>query len=100
MRLTQRPEGRPDLGREQLRLLPRGEVPALVDLLPIDELLEALLAPAPWRAVNLARKYGYGHRDLADLDRVERPSLALRGVPVGARGRRAGVGEPVERDVV
>jgi hypothetical protein len=36
--LTQGPERRPELGREQLRLFPGGEVAAPVDLVEVDEI--------------------------------------------------------------
>src|SRR5205823_12808604 len=43
---AQRPERRPDLGREQLGLLPGGEVAALVDLVEVGEVGVDLLGPA------------------------------------------------------
>src|SRR5207248_6012504 len=43
---AQRPERRPDLGREQLGLLPGGEVAALVDLVEVGEVGVDFLGPA------------------------------------------------------
>ena len=51
-----------DLGSEEFRLFPRREVTALLDLVPIDELVIGTLGPASWRTVNLAGKtvtFGY-----------------------------------------
>src|ERR1051325_2072322 len=71
---AQGPERRPELGREELRLLPRREVPAFVDLVVVDELGIRLLGPAPRRLILLAWKDRHGYRDLDAFD-VEKAAL-------------------------
>jgi hypothetical protein len=46
LRLAQGPERHPELFREQFRLLPGGEVAALVDLVEVDEVGVGTLGPA------------------------------------------------------
>src|SRR5688572_27438647 len=65
---AQRCKRGPDLLREQLRLLPGGEVAALVDLVPVDEVAEGLLAPTPWRAVDLGREHSDRDREGRDVE--------------------------------
>ena len=43
--ITQRPEGSAQLLTEDLRLFPRGEVAALISLVPVDEVAEGTLPP-------------------------------------------------------
>ena len=62
----------------------------------INELVIAPLGPAPWRAIDFAGKDCYGSRE-RDVDRVEVVGVIL---PIELRGRRPGVCDPVERDVV
>src|SRR5215213_9209062 len=98
LELAQRFERRSDLGSEEFRLFERREVTALVDLVPINELVKILFGPASRRAVYLAGKDRHGNRDRWDvhgIDWTHPPHL-----PVGPRGRRPGVCEPVQRDVV
>src|SRR5512134_212125 len=59
----QRPERRADLGREELRLFPRREVTALVDLVEVDEIAISALGPALGCAIDLAGKHGYPDRN-------------------------------------
>ena len=58
-----RTEGRAELFAEELRLLPGGEVAALVDFVEVDEVRIGLLGPAARRLVLLAREHGDGNRD-------------------------------------
>src|ERR687898_420695 len=95
-RSTQRPERGADLLTEELRLLPGGEVAALVDLVVIDEVGIRLLRPTPWRLILLAGKDAHGHRD-GDALGIEEASFVL---PIETRGRDPGVRQPIERDVV
>ena len=60
--LAKRPEPRADLVGEELRLLPGGEVAALVDLVEVDEVGVGLLRPAPRRLILLAGKDAHGNR--------------------------------------
>src|SRR6516162_2144621 len=88
LRSAQRPERCPDFGREQVRLLPGGEVVALVDLVEVDELGIGLLSPAPRHLVELAREDAHRGRDGDALD-VEEPELVL---PVEAGRGKTPVG--------
>src|SRR3954467_7747458 len=63
LRGPHRTESRADLLGEEGRLLPGGEMPALVDLVVVDEVGIRLLRPAPRRLVLLARKDGDSDRD-------------------------------------
>src|SRR5215211_164221 len=94
--LAKRSEAGAELRGEQVRLLPGGEVAALVDFVEMDELGVRLLGPAPRRLVLLAGEDGHGHRDLHALG-VEEAALVL---PVQAARGDSGVRQPVERDVV
>src|SRR5215216_4235686 len=96
MSSPQRAEADAELVREQLRLLPGGEVTAPVDLVEVDEVGVGLLGPASRRLVLLAGEDRYGNRDLHSLG-VEEAALVL---PVEARSGDPGVRQPVERDVV
>src|SRR6266852_8316754 len=51
-----RPEGLPQLFGEELWLLERGEVPAPVDLIPVEQVGPQHLSPGLWRAEYLVRK--------------------------------------------
>src|SRR6185503_270192 len=65
--LAQRSERRADLFREQLGLLPRREVAALVDLVEVDQVAIGSLDPSSGRTPDLPRedREGRGHGDLA-----------------------------------
>src|ERR687897_752456 len=101
--LAQRPEGGPQLGGEELRLLPGGEVAAPVDLVEVSEAGVDRLDPAARGSPDLA-----GERREADGNRDRRRSLAGRKgcglgpseLPVRPGRRRCGAGQPVQRDVV
>src|SRR5262245_21993598 len=62
-RLAQRSKRRADLLREELRLFPRGEVTALVELVVIDELGIGALGPAPRRLIEFVGKDAHGNRE-------------------------------------
>src|SRR5207342_3404478 len=62
-RSAQRTERCAELGREQLRLLPRSEVAALVDLVEVDDVRVARLDPASRTPPDLAREGREGERD-------------------------------------
>src|SRR5215217_3221127 len=94
--LAKRPERGANLRREQLRLLPRREVAALVDLDEVDEVGVGLLDPAPRRLILLAGKDAHGYRTRDALG-VEKAALVF---PVETRGRDARVRQPIKRDVV
>src|SRR5437764_4392385 len=94
-------ERRPDLGREQLGLLPGGEVAALAGLVVVGEVWVGLFGPAARGAEDLAGERGEADREL-DLRRSlpGRESLGSSALPVRAGGRGPGAGQPVQRDVV
>src|SRR5262249_44863497 len=93
---AQRPEGRAQLAREEIRLLPRGEVIAAVDFVEVDEVRVRLLGPAPRRLVELAREDADGRGDGGALDVEE----AERVLPVEAARGDPRVRHPGHRDVV
>ena len=99
-RLAQRLERGPQLRREELRLLPGGEMSALRKLVVVDELGIGLLGPALRRLVDLVREGADGDRDLDAPDVEEAARGDLRVVPVEARRGDRRVRQPVERDVV
>src|SRR5260370_325202 len=93
------PEGLPRLFGEELWLLERGEVPAPVDLIPVEQVGPQHLSPGLWRAEYLVRKDRRRHWQFDPSAGQARPAGA--GVlPVDAGRRRGGVGEPVETDIV
>src|SRR5262245_15111150 len=94
---AQRLEARTQLFREELRLLPAGEVPALGQLVVVDQLWIGLLGPTPRRRVEFVREHAHGSRDGDALD-VEIPLAPVLPVETGAGN--PGGRQPGERDVV
>src|SRR5262249_27456357 len=94
--LAQRTESGAELFGKQLRLLPTGEVPALVDLVVTDEVRICPLDPALRRQICLARKDAHGDRD-GDASGIPKATLVL---PIEPRRRNPRVRQPVECDVV
>src|SRR5215475_2725446 len=96
-------EGRSQLVREDRRLLPGGEVPALFCHVEVAEARVGLLCPAPRGLPDLP-----GERGEADGNRDRRRSFARRDylrarqcvLPVRPGGRGSGARQPVQRDVV
>src|SRR4051812_9093097 len=95
-RLTQRPERGSELGAEQFRLFPRGEVPALVEFVEIDEFGIRSLYPTTRGRVELVRKDAHRNGD-GNAFNIEIPEFVLP-IETGARKRR--VRQPGESDVV
>src|SRR5215203_5159874 len=95
-RSSHRAERCPELLREQLGLLPGGEVAAFLHLVEVDEVRIRLLGPAAWRLILLARKDAHCHRDGDTLGVEEAASV----FPVEPRRRDSRIRQPVERDVV
>jgi hypothetical protein len=83
--ITQRPEGSAQLLTEDLRLFPRGEVAALVNLVPVDEVAEGTLGPDSWSRIDIGRKHRDRDWQLGDVDGIEWSAAGLRSFPVGAR---------------
>src|SRR5260221_4025051 len=73
---TQRPEACANLFREDLRLFPRREVAAPVDLVVMDELGERPLSPTPRSRIELVGKDGHGDGNVDSLG-VEVAELVL-----------------------
>src|SRR4051812_6600956 len=94
--LAKRAEPRAQLGGVQLRLLPGGEVPALVELVVMDQVGIRLLCPTPRHLIELVREDAHGYRDRYAL-RVEEAELVF---PIETSRRDPGVRQPVVRDVV
>src|SRR5215213_6475012 len=94
--LAKQPECGSDLLGEQLRLLPRREVTALVDLVEVDQVGVGLLGPAPRGLVLLAGKDAHGNRD-GDTLCVEKATPIF---PIEPRRRDPRVRQPIKRDVV
>src|SRR5215213_651180 len=63
LRLAQGSERRPDLGREEFRLFPGGEVSAPVDLVEVGEVGVRLLDPAARGPPDLAGERGEADRE-------------------------------------
>src|SRR5436305_3550028 len=99
--LTQRAERGPHLGREELGLLPSGEVAAPVDLVEVREVGVGHLDPAPRGSPDLvgecreADRYGRRRRGLNG-----EPGPCSSVLPVVPGGGGPGACQPVERDVV
>src|SRR3954466_7744778 len=74
--LAKRAQPGADLGDEQLRLLPGREVPALVELVVVDEVGIRLLCPTARRLIELVREDAHGYRDGHTL-RVEETELVF-----------------------
>src|SRR4051794_23456248 len=100
-RSADRPEGGPHLLAEDFRLLPGREVSALVDLVEVDDVGVARLDPAAWCPPDLARERREAERDRRGWQRLSaRGGIGPVRLPVRPGRRRAGAGQPVERDVV
>src|SRR3954471_20101320 len=93
---AERSERGTNLSREKLRLLPRGEVAALVDLVVVDEFGIRPLGPTPRGLILLARKDSHRHR-YGDPLGVEKATLVF---PIQTRRGDPRVRQPIKRDVV
>src|SRR6266446_2403429 len=80
--ITQRLEGSAQLLTENLRLFPRGEVAALISLVPVDEVAEGTLPPNSRWSVDLGGKHGDPDRNLGNVHGVERSAAGLHSLPV------------------
>src|SRR5262249_1501767 len=89
------PEGSAHFLAEELRLFPRCEVAAEVDLVEVDKVAECALDPTPRRAEGLIWEdsEGCGH---GDRPRISRSCF----FPIESRRGCACVRDPVERHVV
>src|SRR5215471_8543030 len=96
--IAQRFEACANLFTEELRLLKRGEVPALREPVVVDQLRIRTFGPAPRSRIEFIRKNAHRNRD-GDALGAEIAALAPEfPVETGARNRR--VREPGDRDVV
>src|SRR5262245_5036252 len=71
VQLAQWPKAHTNLFREELRLFPRREVPALVELVVVDELRVRLLRPTPRERIELVGENADGDRDSDASDAEE-----------------------------
>src|SRR5262245_49626188 len=100
---AKRLERRAQLRREQLRLLPRGEVSAPVSLLEVADIRVRVIYPTARGLPDLAGKRGdtdrqrYLRRSLAGRTCLSQDSSVL---PIRPGRRGAGTRQPVQRDVV
>src|SRR5439155_14085380 len=94
--LAQRSQPVAELVDEQLGLLPGGKMPALVELVVVDEVGIGLLRPTPRHLIELVRKDAYGYGD-GDALWVEEAELVF---PIEASRRDPRVRQPVVGDVV
>src|SRR5262249_55420674 len=94
--LAQGPEALAKLSDENLGLLPGSEMPALRDLVVVDELRICLLRPAPRRVHDLVGEHADrgGNRDVLGRE------VAVRALVIEAGRRYARIGEPEERRVI
>src|SRR5215218_2575983 len=91
VRLAQRPERSPEVSDDQLRLLPRREMAALVVLVVVDQLRVRLLGPTARALIELVGERADRDGD-GDLLRVEEGELVF---PIQAGRGDPGVGQPV-----
>src|SRR4051812_11007622 len=97
---AERSEPLAHLADEHLRLLPRSEVPALVELAEIDQFGIRALCPAPRGCVDLIGEDGDRNRD-RDVLGIEEARLRRQSIfPIQAGRRDGGIGQPVHGDVV
>src|SRR6266550_1992588 len=97
LHLPQRLEPYAHLIHQKLRLFPRRKVPALVELVVMDELGIRPLRPAPRCSDDLVRKEAHGNRDGDVLG----TKVCLReSLPIKTSRRDCRVRQPEERDVV
>src|SRR5688572_1922245 len=95
--LSQRLEPCAHLIHQELRLFPRREVPALVELVVMDEVRIGLLRPSPRRMVDLVRKDAQRNRD----GDVLWAQVGLgEPLPIETRRRDCRVRQPEQRGVV
>jgi hypothetical protein len=93
---------RAQLRSKEFRLLPGCEVPALVDLMEVDQVPIGAPRPCFRGSIDLLRKYrdGHGERDIAGLLRGCHKEATRAVLPVKPSGRGGGIRQPVQRDVV
>src|SRR4029077_15208111 len=98
---AERSEGGSELFREELRLLPGREVPALVDLVEVRDVRVCLLGPASRRPPDLAGERGEAERQRHRWRRLAGSlGLGLSSLPVRSGRGGAGARQPVQHDVV
>src|ERR1700722_1728152 len=94
---AKRSEGRSDLRRKALRLLPGSEVSALGELIVVNQFRIRPRCPAPRGWIKFVRKDAHSDRN-GDALGVEIPFAKIFPVKTGARKSR--VRQPGDRDVV
>jgi hypothetical protein len=87
---------RANVAREELRLLPGGEVVAAVEFVGEDELGVRTFSSASRRSIELVREHAHGNRNGGALDVEE-----VQGVlPIDPTRRHPSVRQPRDREVV
>src|SRR5215216_4184429 len=88
-----------ELGTEEFRLFPGGEVAALVDLVEVDQVAIGAPGPCLRGSIDLVRKYRDGHREgnVSGFLRGRTRNAASGILPVKPRCRGSGVRQPVQR---
>src|SRR5262249_16838575 len=95
--LAQGSEACANLFAQELRLLPRAQVPALGKPVVVHQLWIGLFGPTPRSRIEFVRKDTHGSRD-GDAFDVEVPLPPI--FPVEPRARNRRVRQPGDRDVV
>src|SRR5437588_4773846 len=93
---AQRPQSDAQLFHDELRLLPRREMPAIVELVVVNEFGIGTLCPTTRSCVEFVREGAYGNRD-GDAFNSEKRELVL---PVESTRGNPSVRQPRERDVI
>src|SRR3984957_3490550 len=96
-RFAERSEARAKFFGKELRLFPGRKVPALGELVEVNELGVRPLRPAPRSRKEFVGENAYGGRDNDALNAKERITLVFP-IQTGPRERR--IRQPGERDVV
>ena len=95
--LSKRSESRANLFGEELRLFPGRKVPALGELVEVNELGVRPFRPASWSRIEFVGKNAHGGRDNDASDAEERITLVF---PIETSPRERRIRQPSERDVV
>ena len=74
-------------------------MPALGELVEVNELGVRLLRPTPRGGIELVRKDTHSNRDTGDAFDIEKPDFA-KGLPIETGARKRRVRQPGDRDVV
>src|SRR4030095_11868197 len=82
--------------REELRLCQGREVPALIELVVMDEFGISPLGPTSRGGIDFVREDAHGNRD-GDIFDIKKGQVVF---PIETSGRNRGARQPIESDVV